>query len=79
MNFINEGLVASFVLLIIVLVEILVVLFTTRAGKYLPNIHRIAGLEAIDDYTKCMHTLLGIPSIVNAFLNIDVAAIGVSE
>jgi hypothetical protein len=49
MNFINEGLVASFVLLIIVLVEILVALFTTRAGKYLPKIRRIAGLEALEE------------------------------
>ena len=49
MNFINEGLVASFVLLVIVLIEILIALFTTRAGKYVPKIRRIAGLEAIEE------------------------------
>jgi hypothetical protein len=49
MNIINEGLVASFVLLIIVLVEILVALFTTRAGKYVPKIRKITGLDAIEE------------------------------
>jgi hypothetical protein len=49
MNIINEGLVASFVLLIIVLIEILVALFTTRSGKYAPKIRRIPGLEALEE------------------------------
>lgn len=46
---INEGLVASFVLLVIVLVEILVALFATRAGRFHPKIRRIPGLEAIEE------------------------------
>jgi hypothetical protein len=49
MNIINEGLVASFVLLIIVLAEILVALFLARTGKYVPKIRKIAGLEAIEE------------------------------
>jgi hypothetical protein len=49
LNIINEGLVASFVLLVIVLIEILVALFTTRSGTYSPKIRRIAGLEAIEE------------------------------
>jgi len=102
MNIINEGLVASFALLIIVLIEILIALFTTRAGRFLPKIRRIAGLEAMDRYVTRWRKvnreilaaivvvlfavivctvgltieLLGIPSLVNAFLNIDVVAIG---
>lgn len=49
MSVINEGLVASFVLLIVVLVEGLLALFLTRAGKAQPTIRKIAGLEAIEE------------------------------
>jgi hypothetical protein len=49
LSIINEGLVASFVLLVIVLAEILIALFLTRAGKYMPKIRKIPGLEAIEE------------------------------
>jgi hypothetical protein len=49
LSIINDGLVASFVLLIIVLAEILIALFLTRAGKYMPKIRKIPGLEAIEE------------------------------
>ena len=49
MTIINEGLVASFVLLVIVLVEILVALFIARGGRYVPKIRKITGLEAIEE------------------------------
>ncbi|UCH31887.1 MAG: hypothetical protein JSV05_00325 [Candidatus Bathyarchaeota archaeon] len=46
---INEGLVASFVMLIIVVAEGLIALFLTRAGKASPKIRNIPGLEAIEE------------------------------
>ena len=49
MSIINEGLVASFVLLIVVVAEGLIALFVARAGKYVPKIRRIPGLEAIEE------------------------------
>ena len=49
MSIINEGLVASFVLLILVLVESLIALYLTRGGQYVPKIRKIPGLEAIEE------------------------------
>ena len=46
---INDGLVASFVLLIIVVAEGLIALFLSRAGRAHPKIRKIAGLEAIEE------------------------------
>jgi hypothetical protein len=46
---INPGLVASFVMLIVVVVEGLIALFLTRAGTYQPKIRNIPGLEAIEE------------------------------
>lgn len=46
---INEGLVASFAFLIIVVAEGLIALFLTRAGKTHPKIRKIPGLEAIEE------------------------------
>ena len=46
---INDGLVASFVLLIIVVAEGLIALYLSRTGKAHPKIRKIAGLEAIEE------------------------------
>ena len=46
---INDGLVASFVLLIVVVAEGLIALYLSRTGKAHPKIRKIAGLEAIEE------------------------------
>ena len=49
MSIINEGLVASFVLLIVVVGEGLIALFLSRSGKAHPKIRKITGLEALEE------------------------------
>ena len=46
---INDGLVASFVLLIVVVAEGLIALYLSRTGRAHPKIRKIAGLEAIEE------------------------------
>lgn len=48
-EWINVGMVASLVVLIIVVIEVLFGLFASRMGKYTPKIRRIAGLEALEE------------------------------
>jgi hypothetical protein len=48
-EWVNTGMVASLALLIIVLLEVLIGLFTSRMGIFTPKVRRIAGLEAIEE------------------------------